>query len=121
MRSKEIDEILKRISTYKSHKLAVYGLILKQCSKPLRTKLETRKDWETLNTDSNGIALLKAIRDIVHGEDENIYYIFTIHKALSMFFSIEQQNGESATDYAQRFSVAKDQVEIQAGKNRCVC
>ena len=66
----EMKYYIKRKKLLDTNIVVAYGVIWGQCTKPLRAKLETRKNWNEGDAKNqikyNAINLLKAIKEITH-------------------------------------------------------
>ena len=92
-----------------------YGIILGQCTKGLKAKLEARKDWNTGSSRIrfNAINLLKAIKEITHNSQDNKYPIESIYFSIRNVFTMKQEDNESLTEFTKRFNNAMDIMETQ--------
>ena len=43
-----------------------YGLVLRQCTKYLRSKLEIQEKWETISNERNILALVSSVKSLIH-------------------------------------------------------
>ncbi len=111
----EIADYMKRKRKYKVNMIKAYGLILGQCTKAIKNKLEARKDWET-GIRNNAINLLKALKEITHNYQDNRYPIESIYHTLKAVFTIKQKEDESLAEFTKRFNNVKDVMETKHGQ-----
>jgi hypothetical protein len=88
--------------TQKENHEKVFSLAWEQCTEQLRSALRSHKDFQTIKTNLDGIALLRVIKLICfHIEDEKFIPV-KAHEALKAYYSLSQGN-ESAQIYHTRF------------------
>jgi hypothetical protein len=61
---KEVDMFVKRRETYHTNKCALYSVILNQCSQAKQNKIKSAEFFETMNNNSDSLAILKEIKGI---------------------------------------------------------
>jgi len=73
----EMKQFVQRKQKLETNFVKLYGIILGQCTKGLKAKLEARKDWNigSNRIRFNAINLLKAIKEITHNFQDNKYPI----------------------------------------------
>ena len=111
----EIQKFVDRKQKYEDNMNKAYALILGQCTKGLKAKLEARKDWDS-DIKNNCINLLKAIKEITYNYQDNKYPLESIYFAIKTVFTIKQEENESIAQFTKRFNNAKDIMETQHGK-----
>ena len=114
----EMKQFVARKERLKVNLVKAYGLILGQCTKSLRAKLEARLNWDdgTVNKIKyNPINLLKAIKEITHNHQDTRYPQESIFHAIKNVFTIKQEDNEGLTDFTKRFNNAVDIMETQHG------
>ena len=67
-----------------------FALILGQCTQGIKNKLESRKDWLTLNSSYDPIALLKALKEITLNYQDTRYHVATISSSLKNLLTMSQ-------------------------------
>ena len=112
----QVTKYVARKELFEDNMNKAYGVILGQCSKAVKDKLECRDDWTTMEAQLDPIMLLKAIKEITQNYEDSKYPIATIHKALISLLGIKQDEKETSGTYAKRFRVALEIQEAQAGK-----
>ena len=70
---KEVDTYVKRVDEYRHNKSTMYSIIIGQCTEPLITKLEGMDKYDAINSSSDAILLLQAIREIVFEYESQKY------------------------------------------------
>ena len=109
----EVDRYLKRKDKYRTNRTKAYEIIIGQCTKGLRNKLEARKDWGEI--EYNPIKLLKAIKELLYNYQDSRYPAISIVKAMKTLLNIKQEDGENMSDYIKRFNTTKELFETQVG------
>ena len=113
----EVRKYVDRKQKYADNMNKAYALILGQCTKGLKTKLESRKDWDS-SIKNNAINLLKALKEITYNYQDNKYPMESIYFAIRNVFTMKQDENESIIQFTKRFNNAKDIMETQHGKLR---
>ena len=113
----EMKQFVQRKQKLSTNLVKAYGIILGQCTKGLKAKLETRKDWNAGNDKIrfNAINLLKAIKEITHNFQDNKYPIESIYFSIRNVFTMKQEDNETLTEFTKRFNNAMDIMETQHG------
>ena len=111
----EVQKYVERKQKYDDNMNKAYALLLGQCTKGVKAKLESRKDWES-SIKNNCINLLKALKEITFNYQDSKYPIESIYFAIKNVFTIKQEENERLTDFTKRFNNAKDIMETQHGK-----
>ena len=113
----EVRKFVDRKQKYTDNMSKAYALILGQCTKGLKTKLESRRDWES-SIKNNAINLLTALKEITYNYQDNKYPMESIYFAIKNVFTMKQEENESITQFTKRFNNSKDIMETQHGKLR---
>ena len=91
----EMKYYVKRKKLLDTNIVMAYGVIWGQCTKALRAKLETRKNWNEGNAKDqikyNAINLLRAIKEITHNYQDNKYAMESIYYSLCNMFVMRQE------------------------------
>jgi len=109
----EIELFLARKTTYAKNKIKVHAFLWEKCSKLMKGKIESRKDYDEVK--KNPIKLLKAIKEHCMSFQDQRYEYATILDAIKTFHNLHQKQGESLQDYTTRFKHARDMVESHIG------
>ena len=100
--------------TYKTNKVQVYSFLWTQCSKDLRTKIESLTDFET-NIKYKPINLLKNIRELTNNTQDREYCMAVIHRALGNLINLQMTRDETPHEFANRLTVVAEMVEAEGG------
>ena len=84
--NRKIDIYVKRDGILDENLQKAYSLIHGQCNEPLKSKLKTSANWETLSSQYDMLGLLDAIKTIIYKfEDQNIFlYLCIMQRGISM-------------------------------------
>ena len=101
--TEEMKQFVQRKQKLQTNLVKAYGLILGQCTKGLKAKLESRKDWKDGDKKIryNAINLLKAIKEITHNYQDNKYPIESIFYSIKNVFSMRQEDSETLTEFTK--------------------
>ena len=95
-----------------------YSLLLTNyCTTTMQRRLEEHPDWTSIQDDP--IALLKAIRSLVHEPIRANYPFSTMTEQLARLLNLRQMEAENLGDYIKRFKQEADVVKASLGK-RCL-
>ena len=106
---KEVDSYCKRKDTYISNKIALYSVIWSQCSEVMQARLKSSKDFESMNDDSDSLALLLEIKGISYRFEaqSNLYLALTHAKAA--IYAYQQGPNETNASFMSKF---KNYIEV---------
>ena len=96
------------------NKVTTSSVILGQCTKAVRTKLEAKVDWATIRFEP--IELMKSIRAITQDSEDEKYHPQSVLMLMKKVVNVQQQEHESLSSYAQRFKTLVDLFETKFGK-----
>jgi hypothetical protein len=71
--SKEHDQYLKKVDSYDLNKAKVFEIILKQCTKVVKKKIEGTTNFAKIELNVNVVAFLQKIKDVAYGANEKLY------------------------------------------------
>jgi hypothetical protein len=71
---KEVDEYVERKTYLADNVQTMYSLVWGQCTDVMRQKVEALTIYEALTTNGDGLALLKAIKDLVYNFQSQKYH-----------------------------------------------
>lgn len=91
----------------------VFPLILGQCSRTIRDRLESSPIWEQINSMSDVMALLTLIRQLLYQRSMNRQATHTLHDAQESFFKFRQGEKMTNSDYLERFKSLVEVLEHQ--------
>ena len=80
-----------------NHKL--YSLLLEQCSRALRSKLEGSTGYKKVESDQDGIALVDMIRQIMCGAQDHQVLAMSAATMFKQFFCFTQHDGQGNAEY----------------------
>jgi len=115
MWGKEYDMYLKKKDRYEEQKAKVFALIIGQCELPVKNRVESREDYDEVSMNSDVIALLKNIKEVVFGSEERMYPPRQALKAWSQLIKVSQQQDEHLVEYYKRFMSLVERVESTYG------
>ena len=116
--SYEMKHFMNRKELLKTNLVQAYGIIWGQCTKGMKSKLESRKEWNNGSPTMikyNAINLLKAIKQITHNYQDNKHPIESVFFALKNVFYCKQEENENLNDFTKRFTNAIDILESLHG------
>jgi hypothetical protein len=92
-----------------------YNLIFANyCSKAMQARIEQHPDYEA-KLKNDPIAVLEAIKTLMHNSVRAQYPIVTVIDALGRLINVRQLENESLLDYMKRFKQLRDVVTSQMG------
>ena len=100
---KEYDEYRKTKKTLEDNVKSLYSLVWGQCSESMQQKVESLATFEAIETASNGIALLAAIKNTSYDYQSQKYRIESITDALYRLMTL-RQNQLSVQQYYESFT-----------------
>ena len=86
-----------------------YALILGQCSKTVRDRLEAHDDWVTVNQSSNALGLLRLIRQSLYQRATRRKDTHALIEAETVLMRFRQSERMSNSDYLEKL---RDLVEV---------
>ena len=86
-----------------------YALILGQCSKTIRDRIEAHKQWEAVNTSSNALGLLRLIRQSLYQRATRRQETHALIEAETTLMQFHQSERMSNSDYLEKL---RDLVEV---------
>ena len=114
---REVNNYVNRLAKYKDNKNRIYSLILGQCTTGMVAKLKLLKNWEDIKDSKDPVWLLKAIKSIAGGFQDNRYPMASIYDALMSVMQIERDpQKESLVHCTKRYQNQRDLMESQVGK-----
>ena len=106
---------------YDENKVTTCGIILRQCTRAVLTKLEAKVEWNDIRMDP--IQLMKAIKAITQDSEDEKYHLGSVLTLLKKVVNSHQLEHESLSLYAKRFKTNVDLFETKFGKldmDKCV-
>ena len=86
-----------------------YALILGQCSKTIRDRIEAHEQWEPVNTSSNALGLLRLIRQSLYQRATRRHETHALIDAETTLMRFRQSERMSNSDYLEKL---RDLVEV---------
>ena len=109
-----LKERSERVREIEQLNMTLYSVIWSQCSLTMQERVEANNDFEAINRNSDGIGLLRAIKNVAYQQISTAYKIDSINKALIKLITFQQTEWMSAATYADQFKAKRD-VYIQVG------
>ena len=100
-----------RVAKLVLHRGKCYSLIIGQCTKILKDKMELETDWTAVSTSNNPLRLLSLIEVTVLKQTEDLYPFATAYNALRQLLGFQQQNGMSNNAFYEKFNTKVDIAE----------
>ena len=113
---KQYDLYLKKQEQYDDYKAKVFTIVLGQCTKAMKNKVEGTTGFEVLAEAYDVVKLLTLIKSIAYGSNDRIYPSKQAAEALKQLMNAKQQKGESLVDYYKRYVSIVEQAESTYGK-----
>jgi hypothetical protein len=126
---KEVDEHVKHKNHLADNMQTVYSLVWGQCTDIMRQKVKALPFYEQLTTDGDGLALLKAIKNLVYNFQallkaiKNLVYNFqsqkylpqALHESKRCFYFCVQGRHTTTSTYIEQFQNIVDVIEHSGG------
>ena len=100
----EIKAYLRRMETLQQNMGNLFSLVLGQCTKAMRTKLQADDDWEEISRDQSPIRLLKLIKNINYHFESTKHKAHALLEAYRRFYSQWQHRNMDLDDYFEQFN-----------------
>ena len=104
MFAEEIKEHVKRTRKPDENIKLLWSVLWAQSSQAIRNRLEALNNYETMKQDSNGLALLIAIKDLLYNVQDRKYVPLSIHLAKRQFYLNSQGHSVSVANYYEQFN-----------------
>ena len=111
MFAEEIKEHVKRTRKLDENIKFLWSVLWAQSSQAIRNRLEALNNYETMKQDSNGLALLIAIKDLLYNVQYRKYVPLSIHLAKRQFYLNSQGRSVSVANYYEQFNNTIDMLE----------
>jgi len=104
----------KRSEEFQKNLSKAYALIYDTyCDKAMQNEIKKRPNYSAIVNDP--VALIKAIREIMHEPIREKYPFASVTEAISRLINFKQQDNESLLDYTNRFKQARDVLKSHIG------
>ena len=114
----EYTEYNRRLTKYKENKVSAEALLWNQCSNIMRSKIQSRKDYES-TIKGDPVMLLTAIKEHALSYESTRYRQATIFDSMKSLLNLRQKDEENSIDYLKRFKAARDVFYSHVGKGFC--
>jgi hypothetical protein len=111
----QYSEYIKKKEKRMQHETKVFPLILGQCSRTIRDRLEAHADWGAINSKSDVLALLKLIQKSMYTKSTNRHPIHALVDAETALHKFRQGDGMSNSDFLEKFKSLIDIYEHTGG------
>ena len=105
----DFKEYQKRLEERERNMEKTFALILGQCSKTIRDRIETHEQWEAVNTSSNALGLLCLIRQSLYQRATRRQVTHALIEAEITLMRFRQSERMSNSDYLEKL---RDLVEV---------
>ena len=107
----------KRETTLDNNFPKAYSLIFTNyCTRAMQTRIEEHPDFES-SIRNNPIALLEAIKTLMHDPVRARYPWASMTESLARFLNMKQHENEQLLDYVKRFKQDRDVLKSHVGKH----
>ncbi len=113
--SKEYDRLIKKTEKYEEDKAKVFNLILGQCEKPMKNRVEAVEEYEDIEDGSDVVKLLQSIKEIAYQSSDKKYPPMQAWLSLKALMNISQKSNEDLRDYYKRFEGVVEMAELSYG------
>ena len=120
-----------QVKAYRNFRASLFSVILGQCTPLMKDKLQAKPEYEAINDERDGVALLKLIKQTTFTFDSGrIYKLVGRDKLKEEFYGLKRRNNQTLHSYYEVFRAKvkvlnevgvvlydKDLVEMIAKKN----
>jgi hypothetical protein len=110
----QYSEYIKKTDKRSSVQAKVFPLVLGQCSRTIRDRLEASPDWNTINTSSDVLELLKLIQKSMYTKSTNRHPTHALYGTKAALIKFHQGYDMSNSDFLEKFKSLLD-IYIHAG------
>jgi hypothetical protein len=112
---KQYDLYLKKLDRYQTDKAKVFTIVLGQCEKAMKHRIEASSGYESLDSNSDVVGLLKLIKSEVLDASDKRYSHLQAVQAWKSLSRAWQRDDEDLMDYYRRFVGLVETVENAYG------
>ena len=98
---KRVDELTKRESKLEENLRTLFSLVWGQCTDPMRARIRSLQEYEAMEEESDSLALIKCIRNVMYSYQSVTYRCESIHDALKRFWHLHQGKLHSCQQYLE--------------------
>ena len=113
---KRCDQVMKRQTEYEDNKNSLFQLIWGQCSQGLKDEIKALPHYNDMKTGRKCIELLSDLNTIIHYFETTAHLHVAMHTAKKAYSNCHQYQGESNSDYINRFNSTIDIVTKHQGR-----
>ena len=110
----QYSEYIKEMKKRSQVQAKVFPLVLGQCSRTIRDRLEASPDWNNINTNSDVLELLKLIQKSMYTKATNRHPTHALYEADNALAKFRQGDDMSNSDFLEKFKSLID-IFIHAG------
>ena len=100
---------------YKKNKAKMFIIIKGQCSLAMKTKIESNKEYKTIEEQNDVIKLIKLIKSLSHANIDVKYEYWSLSNAMVKLHHVKQELNESLMVYYKKFINLVEIAEVQHG------
>jgi hypothetical protein len=115
----QYSEYIKKTDKRSFVQAKVFPLVLGQCSCTIRFHLEASPDWNTINTSSDVLELLKLIQKSMYTKSTNRHPTHTLYEAEAALIKFRQGDDMSNSDFLEKFKSLLDIYIHASGDPSC--
>jgi hypothetical protein len=105
---KEVDKYVKRKTYLEDNMKTVYSLVWGQYTDVTRQNLESLDTFDAITANGDGLALLKAIKDLVYNFQNQKYLPHALHESKRRFYLCAQSKFAMTSTYLEQFQNTVD-------------
>ena len=109
--SKRYDHFLREETKYNDYKAKIFNIILGQCDKAMRNRVEASQDFQQHEMDNDVVELLRTIKDIAFDSNDKKYPHMQATVAWRNLAKAWQKDNEDLNDYYKRFTSLAELVD----------
>ena len=113
--SKEYDVYVKQRQKYKEQRAKMFTIVLGQCEKAMRHRVESSNQCASMESSSNVVSLMRIIKDEAYDANDRKYPQLQAALAWKELSKAWQSDGEDLMDFCRRFTGLVDKVERAHG------
>mmetsp|Transcript_25215 Transcript_25215/g.37137 ORF Transcript_25215/g.37137 Transcript_25215/m.37137 type:complete len:161 (-) Transcript_25215:962-1444(-) len=113
---KELDVYMKRESLYMQNKCQMYSVVLGQCTKAMKARLEADSQYESFGLEGDVLGLLIMIRTVAYNYEVQRYPFLVLHSALKNYHLHFQCSYVTNDSYWESYTNMREVVEHCGGK-----
>jgi hypothetical protein len=93
----------------------VFALLIGQCEKPLRDRMEAESGWEGINDGNDVIALLKLIKRCIHSQQTSRHPTQAYYDAVLKFMQYRQGPNMPVSEYYSKVKELASVIDLEGG------